>query len=420
MRNRIAAIIIDPDKDQHDYSNIRVNDDYYYGFPYGEHEFDIKILTSHKNILSEINEFRGLDCIITVGNYNEFTPLNDLSFEFRKKWVHFNTFNATDITKVIVNVFLNNINRERPVEAKLFSIFTCTFNTSKLQLNRLYNSLKSQTYHNWNWYILDDSTDSDVSNAIANYNDPRIILFKNISNHGNIGFNKHIIASVCDGDYLVEVDHDDELTPDCLELLLKAFTLYSDSDFVYSHTLELIGGQSVSYGDYFAYGLGEYATKNVLGTNYMIPLTPDINAVSVRGIHALPNHVRCWKKEFYHKIGGHNIELSVLDDMDILIRTFLYGEMTKIDKVLYIQHEGDANPKGREFGSTAQSKRFREIQRTNVYLRRKYDAEIHNRILSLGYEDPVWNDTAGRCVNIYEYDKSKLQSFNQTLTETQF
>ena len=64
----------------------------------------------------------------------------------------------------------------------------------------------------------------------------------------------------------------------------------------------------------------------------VVPITPDINALSIRHIVAEPNHVRCWKKEFYHKIGGHNIELSVLDDMDLLIRTFYMVKMCKIPK----------------------------------------------------------------------------------------
>ena len=149
----------------------------------------------------------------------------------------------------------------------------------------------------------------------------------------------------------------------------------------------------VDYGNNFAYGLGEYRDFEIKGVKRHIALTAQVNAVSVRGIHALPNHVRCWKKEFYHKIGGHNIELSVLDDMDILIRTFLNGKMTLVDKVLYIQHEGENQ--SRKTGSTAQSKRFEEIQRTNELLRRLYDKDIHKRLLELGVEDIIWVEEAG-------------------------
>ena len=196
-----------------------------------------------------------------------------------------------------------------------------------MMFDRLYESLKNQTYKNWNWFIIDDSPNDETSKMIAKKNDPRITIIKNVSNHGNIGFNKHTIAMMCDGDYLVEVDHDDELTPDCLEHLHNAFTEFPDTDFVYSDAIEIIDGKEVTYEIPFAYGLGKYEKVNILGKERNVALTAQINALSIRGIHACPNHVRCWKSEFYKRIGGHNTELSVLDDFELIIRTFLYPKL---------------------------------------------------------------------------------------------
>ena len=108
----------------------------------------------------------------------------------------------------------------------------------------------------------------------------------------------------------------------------------------------------------------------------------------------MPNHVRCWEKNFYHKIGGHNKELCVIDDMDLISRTFLYGRMAKVNKVLYIQHEGNSNGRGR--GDTTTLRRIKEIQRINEFLYHKYDKQIHDRIKELGYEDLIWDEEAGR------------------------
>lgn len=418
MRNRISVLFIDPKQDEHDYSQVNLRNEFEYNSLRGEKEFDITVIDNTDNILSELNKLRGVDCIISIGKTDgsevKFGPLNDLSFEFRKKWIHREYFDPVLISRNIIENFLFNINRVRPEEVKLFSIFTCTFNTPKAMFERLYQSLLNQTYKNWNWYILDDSTNPYTSDMINKYHDPRIVVFKNESNHGNIGFNKHMIAMACDGDYLVEVDHDDELTPDCLELLHKAFMQFPDSDFVYSYAMEEIDGKEVYYGDNFAYGLGYYQQELVKGVMRNIAITPDVNALSVRGIHALPNHVRCWRKDFYHMIGGHNIELSVLDDMDILIRTFLVGKMTKIPKVLYIQHEGNRR-EGKKRGSTAQSERFDEIQRTNDLLRQKYDKQIHERVLELGAQDPFWLcDRLGSDILGTYYDPKDLVSFNNT------
>lgn len=385
MQKRISALIIDPHQKDHDYALVNTENDYEYRQPYGENGFDITVMSDTDKILTAINKARGVDCIVTIGSPDEINmePLNDLSFEFRKKWIHCEEFNPPILARNIIDVFVNNINRGRDGETRLFSIFTCTFNTSKDMFERLYNSLKYQTYHNWNWFILDDSTNPATSEMIEHYHDPRITIIKNVSNHGCIGFNKHVIASICDGDYLIEVDHDDELTFDCLEELNNAINKYPDSDFLYSHAIEEVNGYPVDYGDQFAYGLGTYRDFDVAGYGLIkhVAATADINAISLRGIHALPNHLRCWRKEFYHKIGGHNTDLSVMDDMDILIRTFLAGGVfTKVDNVLYIQHEGKSDD--RKNGPTTTSARFYEIQRMNELLKGSMTKKYTMRFLA--------------------------------------
>jgi hypothetical protein len=84
------------------------------------------------------------------------------------------------------------------------------------------------------------------------------------------------------------------------------------------------------------------------------------------------------------------MELSVLDDMELLIRTFLHTKMIKIDKVLYLQYQDEGERGSKECNNT-QSTRFAEIQRTVWLLKNRYDKLIHNRILELGYEDDPWN-----------------------------
>ena len=386
MRKRISALIIDNKKSEHNYDDVFMKN----APEWFENGYDITVIDDSKNVLSELNKIRGVDSIITIGDDVNCSQLNNLSFEYRKKWCHINEFDAQKIENTIVNTFLYNINRDRENQ-KLFSVFTSTFNTQPKMLKRLYESLLNQTYKNWNWWVIDDSTNNYTSEYLEKLHDPRITVIKNITNHGNIGFNKHMIAMLCDGDYLVEVDHDDELTHNCLSSLYECFEK-SNADFVYSDCLEIIDGAPIYYGDDFSYGQGYYRDCEVNGVIYEnVPITcRSINAKSIRGIHALPNHIRCWKKDFYHKIGGHNTELSVLDDMDLLIRTFLYGRMAKVDKVLYIQHQGNTQSNGR--GNTATGARLKEIQRVNWMLRSKYDLEIHNRIIELGIDDIIWDD----------------------------
>ena len=385
MKKTIAIIAIDPDSKSHEWNKVRTN---YHDKT--ENTFDITLLDKSDEIYSVLDKNRGFDCLITIGNNIAFEILNNLSFEYRKKWIHYEVFNAKQIVSGVQATFIKNINRPR-VGEELFSIFTCSYKTPDSDVLRLYQSLCQQTYHNWNWWVLDDSPEGTES-YYDKLNDPRVTVIKNITNHGSIGFNKHMIAMCCDGDYLLEIDHDDEITPMCLEYIRNAFLKYPDTDFVYTYAVEEVDGTPVIYPNGFALGLGTYKRAIFNKAVYDIPETPDVNALSVRHIVGLPNHARCWKKEFYHRIGGHNTDLSVLDDMDLLIRTFLNGKMCKIPKFLYIQHEGTSSADNRS--STAQSSRMGEILRVGNLLRAKYNREIHEWLISHDYEDPYWNTAA--------------------------
>lgn len=384
MRTKISAIIIS-NKDI-DTSVIKTD------LSFIEGNFDIKIVKPTDDLLKVLNEFRGFDCLLTIGDDLDLTTLNKLDVSVRKRWCHYDDVDVKEIGNIIIDVFKYNLKR-KDLSTKTFSVFVSAYNTEKYKLKRLYDSLCSQTYQEWNLWILDDSSDgnTNVVDFVNEISDYRIHLFKNQTNHGNIGFNKHMIAMMCDGDYLFEMDHDDYLMPDCFELFNRAF-VETNSDFVYSYVLELCGGKPVLYGDETGYwGFGEYGHTgffNFNGVETAFAATPDINSVTIRTIYTQPNHPRCWKKEFYHKIGGHNTDLAVLDDQELLLKTFLNGTMCKVPKVLYIQDEGDAE-RG-EFGSTAQSFRFKEIQRTTWLIKQAYDKSIHERVLDLGHKDPCW------------------------------
>ena len=188
MRKRISALIIDNKKSEHNYDDVFMKN----APEWFENGYDITVIDDSKNVLSELNKIRGVDSIITIGDDVNCSQLNNLSFEYRKKWCHINEFDAQKIENTIVNTFLYNINRDRENQ-KLFSVFTSTFNTQPKMLKRLYESLLNQTYKNWNWWVIDDSTNNYTSEYLEKLHDPRITVIKNITNHGNIGFNKHII-----------------------------------------------------------------------------------------------------------------------------------------------------------------------------------------------------------------------------------
>lgn len=408
MKNKLSAIIIyDGDIDVSEIKNS------VYGSDTAETDFEIKHVNNDENISDVLNEFRYYDAIITIGGSDvDYENMMKMPYFVRCKWAHMNEYNTDEIGGNIIGVFQSNINRKHDKSCELFSVFTSVYNTKKEYIDRLYGSLKRQTYTNWNWWIIDDSDNDECYEYIKSLNDFRINVIKNCTTHGNIGYNKHVIAMACNGDYLVEVDHDDELTSDCLEMLHNAFIKYPLTDFAYSYALEEINGEPIVYGDGWGWGYGLTRTEKVNGLECTFSQSPDVNAVTIRLIFSQPNHVRCWRSKFYREIGGHNMELSVLDDQELLIRTFLKGRMCKIDKTLYIQHEGE-NERG-ENGDTAQSARFREIQRTTWIIKEAYDSLIHERVLQLGYTDPIWHDEFNASIPYDDHDRESVEPINYT------
>ena len=408
MRSKISAVIFDTKKDN-DYSKVKTS------FYKENEDFDLRVVNSgdatEEKLLSILSSMKGFDSIITIGENPYIEFLNRMPFYIRKKWYHFDEFNAEAVTNSIIGTLSANINR-KDKGFPLFSIFTCAYKTDKEKALRLYNSLLKQTYKEWDWLIIDDSP-YPYESYFKKIKDPRIHIIKNENTHGNIGFNKHVIGMACDGDYLVEVDHDDELTSDCLLLLKKAFDTYPDIGFAYSYAREEVGGETIFYGDYFALGLGKTEECGIEDKKMLIPITPDVNVLSIHHVVSLPNHVRCWKAETYRELGGHNVDLSILDDQDLLTRTLLKYKACKIPKILYIQHEGERS-EGERGGTSTQTVRFDEICRLGYILRDKYDKEIHETFLKWGLEDPYWDENEKRS-KIFDGVKPNTVNINYVL-----
>lgn len=206
------------------------------------------------------------------------------------------------------------------------SIFTPTHNP--IYIHRLYESIKSQTFENWEWIIICHNCN------IQNIDDPRVKIHQ-YSGEAKIGFLKKLCVSHCSGDIVVEADHDDELFQNALEECFKAFK-DETIDFVYSNCCDV-------YDDYksrvFSNEYGwetrpcKFKNKDLI---QIVSFPPDPRSISK--IWYAPNHLRAWRKNFYDKIGGHNPNLEILDDHDIMCRTYIHGKMHHIDLPLYVYH----------------------------------------------------------------------------------
>lgn len=334
---------------------------------YFNSDIDVNILYNNKFSL-----------VIVVENISFFPSLKDLRIPTIL------VSSQDDLTgDIIYNYYIDySIGDYNPT----ISIFTPAHNTFE-KFDRAYESIVKQSFSDWEWIILDDSATEDNYEYIKGKvgNDHRIKIYKSNRKDSFVGSTKRQAASLCNGTYLLEFDHDDELHDRALELCVAAFEKYPDAGFCYSNCAETFEtGGYVNYGDGYGMGQGKHFKYWYSGKEYNGSDTP-INASTVRHIVGVPNHLRCWRSDVYHQIHRHNNKLAVVDDYELLIRTFLYTKIVQIQEVLYIQYMNAG-------GNNTQEPRRKEIQRLVDRIQKHYDVALHNRIIELGGVDWMWNE----------------------------
>jgi glycosyltransferase involved in cell wall biosynthesis len=253
----------------------------------------------------------------------------------------------------------------------MISVITCTYNTPAEVLARTWASLKAQTYTDWEWVVYDDSPGWDTYRQLYGFcADERYkvrIYRSHVPSGGMIGRVKHDAFMLGYGEILVELDHDDELTPDCLEVVKE--WMDTGAEFVYSDWCELFpDGTSGKYPDGWAFGYGNHYWDEQYGVWAM--KAPWINRTTISHIVSAPNHVRAWTSDLYHRLGGHDVTLPIADDYELCVRTALATNMVYIPQMLYKQHIGS---------HTAQRTRNALIQTLVAEIAEQYDTALYEK-----------------------------------------
>jgi len=327
---------------------------------------------------------------ITVGHRSSFPNLQKAPFEVRKRWIHYETLpDLNQLGLDAYNCYLQNLfNVHGADDEPLVTVFTSAYKTGE-KIQRPFRSLQEQTFTNWEWVVVDDSDDGgETFKMLKNLarKDHRIQVFKPWEHSGMIGKLKNWACSLGKGLILVELDHDDALTDYALDLVVKGFQQFPDAGFLYTDCAEILAdGTNFTYRKGWAFGYGSYSDVEYRGKLYKSGSGGNINAKTIRHIISSPNHLRTWKKSFYESIGGHNQELHVADDYEIMVKTFLHTRMVRVPRLGYIQY----------IGNSAQQIRNKDIHRHVRSIRVHYDKVIHDRLLELGCEDFIWDEKKG-------------------------
>lgn len=112
------------------------------------------------------------------------------------------------------------------VNTPKISVITPTYNRAHL-LPRVWASLKAQTFSDFEWIVVDDGSTDETESVVASFKDPRIRYIRLPENRGvNTARNRGIEASRAP--YLVFLDSDDEIVPEALEEIVKAWEEIED------------------------------------------------------------------------------------------------------------------------------------------------------------------------------------------------
>lgn len=119
------------------------------------------------------------------------------------------------------------------MEAHLVSIITPSFNSEKF-ISDTIQSVKNQTYQNWEMIIVDDcSTDKTVSIIEEFLHDNRIQLHRLDKNSGT-GVARNTAISIAKGRYIAFLDSDDLWKPDKLQKQVE-FMVSKNQPFTFSY-----------------------------------------------------------------------------------------------------------------------------------------------------------------------------------------
>ncbi len=243
------------------------------------------------------------------------------------------------------------------------SIITPTHNTKFL--NELQNSILANTHTDWEWIVLSNNGAKPELK-----NDNRIRIIESKINSTSVGALKNEACSHATGEAIIEIDHDDMITTNCLSKI--AYEFKDDKiGFVYSDNAKLAD----DFQPYDPFWGWEYYLHNWHGEDLIAMKSQPLTPARLGYIWYAPDHVRAWRKSVYDSIGGHNKSLEICDDLDLMHRLYMVTEFKHIPEVLYIYRIADDNTWLKR--NKAIQEKTREIYNQNIFALADRYSQLH-------------------------------------------
>jgi GT2 family glycosyltransferase len=193
-----------------------------------------------------------------------------------------------------------------------FSIIVPAYNTRPEWLAAVLNSVRTQWYPHWQLILVDDASPAhETQKALAEIDDPRVSVIRLDGNRGIAGATNAGLEAAA-GNFIVFMDHDDELTADCLFELALCIDR-EDPDFIYSDEDKLAASGAYTEPHFKP----DWSPDTMMSTMYTC-------------------HVSCVRRSLLEKVGGLRPEFDGCQDWDFVLRvTEQTTRIGHIPKVLY-------------------------------------------------------------------------------------
>ena len=193
------------------------------------------------------------------------------------------------------------------------SIIVPMYNTPENYFLELVESIKEQTYTNWELCLADGSPQKqDFIQDVVN-SDARII-YKFLNGNFGISGNSNEAIKLATGDYFALLDHDDLLPKFSLYEIVRAINQDPEAEFIYTDEDKIAEEKDKRLGPHFK---SDFAPDTLRSYNYIC-------------------HFSIFKKSLMDRLVGFNDEFNGSQDYDIILRaTEQANRIIHIPKILY-------------------------------------------------------------------------------------
>lgn len=194
------------------------------------------------------------------------------------------------------------------MNTSVISIIIPTYNRVDL-LRETLDSVRAQTYANWEAIVVDDCSSDDTETYVSEIEaeEPRVRYLRRQGDQGNANVCRNQGLAAANGEYVVFLDSDDLIMPDCLERRIAIMERNLDLDFAVFPAMKFVDSPDEPTGTFGEWnGTGDL--DRLLRLNWPIQTTGPI-----------------WRSGVFDRIGTWDERLPSWQDWEFILRAIALG-----------------------------------------------------------------------------------------------